>query len=64
MIENYSYGLNSQIGKGFSSKVFKGQNELNGETVAVKVFFKFYNLGYRQNTPKNSLTSCVIAIRN
>ena len=39
MIENYSYGLNSQIGKGFSSKVFKGQNELNGETVAVKVFF-------------------------
>lgn len=38
MIENYSYGLNSQIGKGFSSKVFKGQNELNGDHVAIKVF--------------------------
>ena len=37
MIENYSYGLQDQIGKGFSSKVFKGKNETNGEAVAVKV---------------------------
>ena len=37
MIENYSYGLTDQIGKGFSSKVFKGKNETNQELVAVKV---------------------------
>jgi serine/threonine-protein kinase ULK2 len=37
MIENYSYGLSDEIGKGFSSKVFKGKNETTQETVAVKV---------------------------
>lgn len=38
MIEHYSYALHEQIGKGFSSKVFKGKNEKTGEVVAVKVF--------------------------
>jgi SNF-related kinase len=37
MIENFSYGLQDQIGKGFSSKVFKGKNETTQELVAVKV---------------------------
>lgn len=37
MIENFSYGLNNQIGKGFSSKVYKGINEATGEHVAIKV---------------------------
>lgn len=36
-IEHYSYALNEQIGKGFSSKVFMGKNENTGEVVAVKV---------------------------
>ncbi|CAD8046644.1 unnamed protein product [Paramecium primaurelia] len=40
MIENFSYGLHQQIGKGFSSKVYKGQNEVTGETVAIKVIDK------------------------
>ena len=37
MIEHYSYCLHEQIGKGFSSKVFKGKNEKNEEIVAIKV---------------------------
>lgn len=37
MIDNYSYALHDQIGKGFSSKVFMGKNEKTGEVVAVKV---------------------------
>lgn len=45
MIENYSYGLSNQIGKGYSSKVYKGINEVNGETVAIKVNLIIY-LGY------------------
>lgn len=29
-IENYSYGLNDVIGKGYSSQVYKGRNDANG----------------------------------
>jgi serine/threonine-protein kinase ULK2 len=44
-IENYSYGLNDIIGKGYSSQVYKGVNDENskygflyvGRPVAVKV---------------------------
>ena len=42
MIENYSYGLSDQIGKGFSSKVFKGRDETTHEPVAVKVKIYIY----------------------
>ena len=28
-IENYSYGLNDEIGKGYSSKVYRGRNDDN-----------------------------------
>lgn len=37
MIENFSYGLNDLIGKGYSSKVYKGKNDLTYELVAIKV---------------------------
>ena len=37
VIEHYSYYLTEDIGKGFSSKVFKGKNNKTGEIVAVKV---------------------------
>lgn len=40
MIENYSYGLNDQIGKGFSSKVFSGRDEKSHDPVAIKVLLK------------------------
>lgn len=30
IIENYSFGLSNKIGKGFSSTVFKGKNDLTG----------------------------------
>ena len=30
-IENYSYGLNDVIGKGYSSQVYKGRNDANGK---------------------------------
>lgn len=36
-IENYSYGLNDAIGKGYSSQVYKGRNDASDEPVAVKV---------------------------
>jgi hypothetical protein len=36
-IENYSYGLSDVIGKGYSSQVFKGRNDSNNDSVAVKV---------------------------
>lgn len=36
-IENYSYGLNDVIGKGYSSQVYKGKNQDNEEHVAIKV---------------------------
>jgi hypothetical protein len=32
-IENYSYGLNDVIGKGYSSQVYKGRNDNNGNTL-------------------------------
>ncbi|KAL4468753.1 hypothetical protein ABPG74_005256 [Tetrahymena malaccensis] len=37
VIEHYSYQLNDQIGKGYSSKVFKGKDERTDDEVAVKV---------------------------
>ena len=36
-IENYSYGLNDVIGKGYSSQVYKGKNQDSEENVAIKV---------------------------
>jgi serine/threonine protein kinase len=36
-IENYSYGLNDVIGKGYSSHVYKGRNDESDLSVAVKV---------------------------
>lgn len=36
-IKNYSYFLNDVIGKGYSSTVYNGINQLNGEKVAIKV---------------------------
>jgi hypothetical protein len=31
-IENYSYGLNDVIGKGYSSQVYKGRNDNVGKS--------------------------------
>jgi serine/threonine-protein kinase ULK2 len=36
-IENYSYGLNDVIGKGYSSHVYRGRNDDTNENVAIKV---------------------------
>ena len=36
-IKNYIYDPAQVIGSGFSSNVYKGINELNGETIAIKV---------------------------
>jgi len=36
-IKNYIYDPGMVIGSGFSSNVFKGHNEANGETIAIKV---------------------------
>lgn len=36
-IENYSYGLDDTIGKGYSSQVYRGKNDETQENVAVKV---------------------------
>jgi serine/threonine protein kinase len=36
-IDHYSYALNEEIGRGFSSKVYKGRDENNSQPVAVKV---------------------------
>ena len=36
-IHNYSYNLNDCIGKGYSSKVFKGRNDNSNTVVAIKV---------------------------
>ena len=36
IIGEYSYCLRDQIGKGYSSCVFKGKNEKTGEIVAIK----------------------------
>ncbi|CAD8127073.1 unnamed protein product [Paramecium sonneborni] len=36
MIEYFSYGFHQQIGKGFSSKIQKRQNQMTGETVAIQ----------------------------
>lgn len=37
VIKDYSYAINDCIGKGFSSSVYRGQNDLTGEEVAIKV---------------------------
>lgn len=34
-IENYSYGLNDVIGKGYSSHVYKGRNDENGNSFLI-----------------------------
>ena len=36
-IENYSYNLEDQVGKGFSSFVYRGTNDSTGQSVAIKV---------------------------
>ena len=36
-VEDYSYCLSHNIGKGYSSQVFKGRNDNTDETVAIKV---------------------------
>lgn len=36
-IKNYIYDPQEVVGSGFSSKVFKGVNELTQETIAIKV---------------------------
>lgn len=36
-LENYSYPLDDIIGKGYSSQVFRGRNDLTNEPVAIKV---------------------------
>ncbi len=45
MIEHYSYVLNDEIGKGFSSIIYKGNDEKTGEVVAIKVAI-FYLMFY------------------
>ena len=37
MIDHFSFYLQDQIGKGYSSKVYKGKDERTGETVAITV---------------------------
>ena len=36
VIGDYSYCLKDQIGKGYTSYVYKGKNEKTGEIVAIK----------------------------
>lgn len=36
-LEHYSYLLTDAIGKGYSSQVFRGRNDLTNEQVAIKV---------------------------
>lgn len=36
-LEHYSYLLTDIIGKGYSSQVFKGRNDISNESVAIKV---------------------------
>ncbi len=36
-IENYSYGLNDVIGKGYSSQVYKGRNDNNGTYIFLSI---------------------------
>lgn len=35
-IENYSYGLNDQIGKGYSSQVYRGRNDDTGTPIMIQ----------------------------
>jgi predicted Ser/Thr protein kinase len=34
-IENYSYQTGSQIGKGYSSQVFKGKNDITSNSFSI-----------------------------
>lgn len=36
-IQNYSFLLSDRIGKGYSSTVYKGLDDLTGQQVAIKV---------------------------
>lgn len=36
-IENYSFSLTDRIGKGYTSIVYKGRNDITSEIVAIKV---------------------------
>ena len=36
-IENYSYNNKEAIGKGFSSHVFKGKNDLTGTQILIQI---------------------------
>ena len=36
-IENFSYGLNDQIGKGYSSQVYRGRNDDTGSLWNLKI---------------------------
>lgn len=36
-IDHYSYALNDEIGRGFSSKVYKGKDDTTNTHVAIKV---------------------------
>lgn len=40
-IDHYSYAINDEIGRGFSSRVYKGRDENTLEPVAVKVSYQF-----------------------
>jgi beta-lactamase superfamily II metal-dependent hydrolase len=36
-LEDYSYLLTENIGKGYSSQVFRGRNDLTGKAVVMKI---------------------------
>lgn len=36
-IEHYSFSMHDKIGRGYSSTVYKGRNDLTNEIVAIKV---------------------------
>ena len=36
-VENYSYCLNHNIGKGYSSQVFKGRNDTTGRSLLIQM---------------------------
>lgn len=38
--------MHDQIGKGYSSRVYKGKDDLTGETVAIKVNLNYNPKGY------------------
>jgi hypothetical protein len=36
-IENYSYALTDEIGLGFSSRVYRGKNDLNSKDLLIRM---------------------------